>query len=371
MDDEVRKYLGFLDRGPSTTMIKRIQKRMATQRNVMGEIFAIFLENEEKAVELRDLVEQFGELDTPSQKKLKKIGETEWIHHTNRIEFESLPTEKDTKKIISEWTQNTKMEMTPKQRQVIRMVKLLREPRPGKKKIQKYSIDSMWIKRNHQKMFKGEFFKVGEYRKIGAQTMNKKHTYPHHKTVKESINVLCGIIHSMVNYIRENTTQKDHKFICYVVGLASFAHFHFADIHPFEDGNGRMCRFIGQHFLESFMPVTIPMFSSRNRYFNSLIKGRGEGNILKGSSALCRFTFITAIKFYKRLIQSAMDSPHILIVAQCCEELKGRIQKIRKVERNEIIETFKVLEEGAHFFTTTSSGKFKIKKRTEIDFDEL
>jgi len=372
MNDDVRKFLGFLDDGPQITTIKQIKTEIQRKKIKIGDFFDIFLENKKKGIELRDLIQQFDELNENSQKKIKKMGEMKWIHHTQKIELESLTTVKKTQIVIDQQIKGAQIKPTKKEKQTIHLFNLLQETKREKESIKNYSIDSVWIQKCHKKMFKSEnSFKIGKYRTIGTQPLDKNYKYPHHTTIKESVNVLCEVVHQMVRYIEKNTSKICPKFICYVIGLASFAQFHFVSLHPFEDGNGRMCRFISKYILDSFMPVPIPMFSDRDEYFGKLRKGRKCPNILRKSSFLCDFMFNSAINFYKECISNTINNPHFLMIVQDCEELSRRIKNIGEKVSSKMIKKFIALDEDSHFFTIIGGRKFKILKRTVIDFETL
>lgn len=59
-----------------------------------------------------------------------------------------------------------------------------------------------------------------------------------------------------------------------VFRMAAFAQFHVVDIHPFADGNGRVCRFVSKHILDSVLPLPVAMFTNRPAYIDALKQGR-------------------------------------------------------------------------------------------------
>jgi hypothetical protein len=85
----------------------------------------------------------------------------------------------------------------------------------------------------------------------------------------------CKKIHNMAKYTAKTHVQPDRK-IRYCLALAAFAQFHFVDIHPFNDGNDRMCRFISKHILDWVLPVPFPMFVDRDKYLMALEVGRNN-----------------------------------------------------------------------------------------------
>ena len=91
----------------------------------------------------------------------------------------------------------------------------------------------------------------------------------HFRFVKSSLKYLCK---SIVAIARELDPESD-RFFAHVVALASFAQFHLVTIHPFMDGNGRLCRFLAQFILDLAMPIHVPMYSDRGTYIDALEHG--------------------------------------------------------------------------------------------------
>ncbi|KAI8840304.1 hypothetical protein BJ741DRAFT_49294 [Chytriomyces cf. hyalinus JEL632] len=58
---------------------------------------------------------------------------------------------------------------------------------------------------------------------------------------------------------------------CLVFAVSSFGQFHFVDIHPFGDGNGRICRYLSQRILDWVLPFRFPMFNDRDRHLTTLM----------------------------------------------------------------------------------------------------
>lgn len=81
---------------------------------------------------------------------------------------------------------------------------------------------------------------------------------------------LCDAIYLLTRKNSSNPTKK----LAYVFALAAFAQFHFVDIHPYQDGNGRLCRYISKRLLDAVLPFPFPMFRDRAAYIKCLEDGR-------------------------------------------------------------------------------------------------
>jgi len=157
-------------------------------------------------------------------------------------------------------------------------------------------------------MFKGLITNAGEFRKSGVYSgvrlENRRHNFPHHKIIQNSINNLSGFTYKIASYIDSLEYKKENEWehLCNIVGLASFVQFHFVDIHPFIDGNGRMCRFLSKYILDSILPIPIPMFKDRNEYISSIVDGRKSESNLELPVLLATLIFNETIKYYKEII---------------------------------------------------------------------
>jgi len=66
------------------------------------------------------------------------------------------------------------------------------------------------------------------------------------------------------------------EFFLYSFCLAAFVQFHFVDLHPFIDGNGRMGQFLGNYFLDLVCPISFPMFLQQGSYVQALQRSWNE-----------------------------------------------------------------------------------------------
>ena len=105
------------------------------------------------------------------------------------------------------------------------------------------------------------------------------HFYPPHEKVE-------GLFYSLIDYHNihmealdsEATTlgRVKHLFIC-----AAWLLFMFIDVHPFADGNGRMCRLLANHVLSIITPFPVRLYhschsnrSGRDDYIKAIVRCR-------------------------------------------------------------------------------------------------
>jgi len=65
------------------------------------------------------------------------------------------------------------------------------------------------------------------------------------------------------------------------VELAALAHYKFVKIHPFGDGNGRICRLITNFILyKKGFPLMVIEYKNRTSYYKALRKSDKEGETI-------------------------------------------------------------------------------------------
>eukprot|EP01094_Clydonella_sp_ATCC50884_P007570 TRINITY_DN16769_c0_g1_i1.p1 TRINITY_DN16769_c0_g1~~TRINITY_DN16769_c0_g1_i1.p1 ORF type:complete len:204 (-),score=26.88 TRINITY_DN16769_c0_g1_i1:93-680(-) len=78
------------------------------------------------------------------------------------------------------------------------------------------------------------------------------------------------------------------------LSIAAFLQFHFVDIHPYGDGNGRLCRVLSKMMLDEVFPVPLPQFRNRQSYIDALERCRSTRTTrplfdLLLDSAICKY----------------------------------------------------------------------------------
>ncbi len=109
----------------------------------------------------------------------------------------------------------------------------------------------------HKVLFQDLLLQPGLFRRSGVFVTNldsSQHTYPHHTIIPGALQ-----IRPVLSTCPDHRVVWKEKFL-YTFALAAFIQFHFVDIHPFADGNGRLCRFLSKFILDSSCPIPFPMF---------------------------------------------------------------------------------------------------------------
>tara|TARA_B110000090_G_scaffold170033_1_gene189548 strand:- start:410 stop:1897 length:1488 start_codon:yes stop_codon:yes gene_type:complete len=177
----------------------------------------------------------------------------------------------------------------------------------------------------------------------------------------------------------KNTTTK-------TIIKTAMVSFGYVYIHPFEDGNGRIHRFLIHDILVrdgivpngTILPVSAQILAHIDEYdstlelFSKLIERKikydindsGEITVTNASEieALYRFPDLTnQTVFLARAIQSTIhkDIPEELFFLQCYDELKDRIQNIVDMPKNKI--------DRMILFLHQNKGKLANRKRTHYE----
>jgi hypothetical protein len=220
------------------------------------------------------------------------------VYQSCQIEFESTPTEHDTLQLFQSSAGSS---VTIGRRQTLALIELLRKSWNGPPITPMCCAFDEFILQKWAAIVLGEdvvrFRTQGSYPSGSGSTPDQ--WYLHHKVVPKAITLLCEITHQLLRQV--TSLQDDRLKLLYGFAIAAFVQFHFVSIHPFRDGNGRLCRFLAKRILDAFIPVPVPMFDNRDAYIDSLCNGRREANHRMAPLALFNLLLSTAFETMTRL----------------------------------------------------------------------
>lgn len=228
----------------------------------------------------------------------------DWIHASNRIEFAGFKDKSDT-----EATLLTLPTTTQQEREVTQTFQLLKETYTDNKDGREF--DHLKILKWHQVLCFNLLQHpdhVGAFRTLDVKVRSNfspsgEHIFPHHTVVQDQIQKLCRLTFQ-VQRILKKYQEDPVEALLWQFALAGFVQFHFVHIHPFVDGNGRMCRFLSKYILDAVCPVPFPMFKVRDVYFETLEVGRilAKSDALLAPRKLIDLLLTSAIEHYEHLL---------------------------------------------------------------------
>jgi hypothetical protein len=152
------------------------------------------------------------------------------------------------------------------------------------------------------------------------------HSFPHHSSIPYSISSLINFVSTIQNELDNTFKENSPRKILYYFAYAAFAQYHFVDIHPFVDGNGRMCRFISKFLLDPICPLPVPMFEDRNTYINTLKGGRNLP-AKAAPSLLLELLLNSALHFYTDIIKRYRNNEETVYIIFEEDEIPTEVLK--------------------------------------------
>jgi len=324
MATELTSLLADLDNGPPESVLTKLQNAIVTERGSLLEKCLGFAEEYKfKAQELGSHIADYEGILPKIRHGLITQTVSQWIFATNKIESTGLSTEGETLKFLQE-------KMAPnsrEEREVQYTYELLKTSYDPNRKLSAGILDVSKLLQWHRVLATGEdsgsvvLPEPGKFRKAGASAhaileLNEPlHLYPHHTAVPILVDQLGAVLYELGKLI-EQRYQEGYQVILYRFALAAFAQFHFVDIHPFVDGNGRLCRFISKYVLDGVCPVPFPMFppSMRTEYLRCLIGGRRSENPRDAPAQLMGLLLECATTHFSQLVKDYGSRRHDIFV---------------------------------------------------------
>jgi fido (protein-threonine AMPylation protein) len=358
--------LADLDIGPETCIFLEIAKEKPNIAPALGYYLPFVEELDREASKLQDLLDRYNKerLTKPHlHNQLITFSVAKWIHYTNKIESAGFSEEGDTQALIG----GASVEKgSQKEREVLQTLDLLRQTYSASENLRERAYDIPRLIKWHGVLLLNIHPHPGAFRKTGAETENldgSKHLYPHHSLLKTVIGWYGHAMWELLGAIDALQCSK-HERIAYIFALAAFAQFHFVDIHPFVDGNGRMCRFISKYLLDSLLPLPFPMFLNRDEYLQALIGGRGVSK-REAPILLARLLMREAIVYYETILHTYYDRPHAKFLASDSEEDFAdqlKLEKVPDVAATALLNRFSQMSGNVTEEITVGSIMYRIKK---------
>ena len=333
----VQALLSALDNGPASTILESVVlhvKGYAPNEQAFRAL-SYSAAYETLGRKLEQLVLAYGQdLDAPTRTTCTLISVSRFIFTSNHLEHAGLPTEGDTREAICSAFVAPHRTPSPQSldtptglNDVLRTFNLLSELYHGDDlgcgdPHLRLCFDPSTLRKWHQSLFLPELPSAGKFRLAGSVTRDGTHLYPHHRVLPISVQQLGMLVYNLWKAISHPGRSPFNRLLdCFA--LAAFAQFHFVDLHPFVDGNGRICRIICKRILDWVLPVPIPMFPDRDIYIGALMEGRNQHHQESYSSPapLLQLLLETAVQHYTDLLAQSRAF-EVLITAACGSDVE-------------------------------------------------
>lgn len=341
--------IASLDTGPTTAQIL----------TVVGKISSVRREDEKKGTPPWSCLQTFlpfaDELRPKTEKVfaiLKTIEEANipptkavatWIFTTNKLEFAGVNSEGETLDLLFK----KKDPETIGEKETVSTYSLLSKTYKKTKCCRDHTFDTLSLQTWHRILFFETKPKIaGKIRLTGSETTclnGENHRYPHHSVLKDALNDFGRLV-SHIAHLVDQLAQTTLEFLLYCFALAAFIQFHFVDLHPFDDGNGLMCRFLSKRMLDTVCSIPFPMFPDRTEYLRSLEEGRTEQNIFDTPKPLCILLLDTALTYFSQVL--------LEIGFDCVVLVRSTVKYEKYIEEHSMTS-----EEAAEFRTKMGEGK--------------
>lgn len=368
---ELNKALNVVDDGPCICSLESVCKKDPLPYGKMHDTTVSEL------LALRESFDIRAKQDSESAKESVSLSVAAWIFHSNKLEFSAQDNEGDTEKLVKGCNGPIR---TAAQENSLKTLHLLREtyetPYRASKPEAAVSFDSEKLKAWHLKLFPIDSYHFGgQFRTSAAFTRNLSgttmHYYPHNGIIKSAIGQLGAIVYQQLKLLRQ--VQDPMRRLAQTFAIAAFCHFHFLDIHPFADGNGRIGRYLAKRLLDLELPVPFPLFQNREEYV-AVLEMRSQGAADVVVSKLMEIMLKNAIRHYQRLLHKNRTYD-IFVCGVEVDEIKVTLKTVLPyANRNQVdavLLKFQEMEEGENIDVELEETIIRMKKFPSFIVDDI
>lgn len=130
------------------------------------------------------------------------------------------------------------------------------------------------------------------------------HVYPHPDIIDSNILAACDIYFEELNNLSLSFSgMRMFDRIMNIYRTAARVMFDIVDIHPYGDGNGRLCRLLMNHVLACITPFPVAVDVNRNEYIDAIGECRYNDYTNRVPSKLCAIILYCAHKQWGQLFR--------------------------------------------------------------------
>ena len=223
------------------------------------------------------------------EKGLKRM-ELEFYFHVNNEEEHGLGTIEDTEAFIETNLSAEKENMSQSQQEVVNLVHAHRKLQSIQQTADELTplLDDETLKTVHKLILKGiplgKRTPAGTYSKNIRVTEFKNELYAYKNikglSLEDSVQTIIDRYNVMIEMCKLNWQDSRKESVADLFKIAAYLLFEMLDVHPFSDGNGRLCRLLVSYALSFATPFPSSVYNlwsditSKDAYIEALVKTR-------------------------------------------------------------------------------------------------
>jgi len=223
------------------------------------------------------------------KKGLKRM-ELEFYFHVNNEEEHGLGTIEDTEAFIKASLSAQKENMSTSEQEVFNLVHAHRKLQDIQQKADELTplLDEETLKTVHELILKdiymGNRTPAGRYSQNIRITEYKDEVYAYKNikglSLEASVQTILDRYNMMIETCKLNWQESRKESIADLFKIASYLLFEMLDVHPFSDGNGRLCRLLVSYALSFATPFPSSVYNlwsdttSKEVYIEAIVKTR-------------------------------------------------------------------------------------------------
>ena len=181
----------------------------------------------------------------------------QYIHSTMQVEFEAV-SEEDTLALVT----GTKAPDSDNAKKVINMCKLIMSQYKSMRPVNEINMSVEKLCDWHKALFDGidhfKHAKIGQLRDSGVASAGGR-VYPTRKLAAAALETLCEVVNACAHKESRRPPVDRVDTVMRIFALAAFAQYHLVEIHPFFDGNGRLCRYVASPAADRYIATLQPV----------------------------------------------------------------------------------------------------------------
>eukprot|EP00455_Lapot_gusevi_P007694 TRINITY_DN1328_c0_g1_i1.p1 TRINITY_DN1328_c0_g1~~TRINITY_DN1328_c0_g1_i1.p1 ORF type:complete len:414 (-),score=8.15 TRINITY_DN1328_c0_g1_i1:44-1210(-) len=380
-DDSFTQFLASLDYGPVTCQFKDLLIQLGSRHQSIDPrtLFDLSDETFPDVLDIVELRRQFDELAPIVRQHAIRASVVKFVHWTNAIEFVAPESEADTDSIIfgsrpHHSPQSTAVVNTYEQMKSLYAPSALDSNEPHSYLV----LDVPKLIHIHSLLSDCK----SEFRTAGVKSKNMagaEHVYPHHTVVPDAVESLNLLVFYLLKAGASLFPAGSSSRIMVAFAIAAFYQYHFVSIHPFSDGNGRMCRLLSKLILDWVIPLPIPMFEIRDDYLCAIDAGRIQDLPRDAHVPLLKLLLRTARQHLIQVLANCNNLPPLVLCARKSTDIPKKITDYIELqflsqypEAIALLQsTFDSMIDGEDRVINIRDSAIRIVRWPTIDFDSI